>query len=99
MAAGVSLMWSTHGIHVGACVGGAGSKMVGIHSGRRILDQWLRLISQFGLGELDREALAVGSSLDRRDLLRGVSSSLMRTTQGRGVAAWLTGGARWSTTR
>ena len=50
------------------------------HSGRRILDQWLRLISQFGPGELDRVALAVGLEIDGSDGSASSDRAIYRAT-------------------
>ena len=50
------------------------------HSGRRILDQWLRLISQFRPGELDRVALAVGLEIDGWDGSASSDRAIRRAT-------------------
>ena len=50
------------------------------HPGRRILDQWLRLISQFRPGELDRVALAVGLEIDGWDGSASSDRAIYRAT-------------------
>ena len=59
-------------------------------SGRRILDQWLRLISQFGPGELDRVALAVGLEIDGWDGSASSDRAICRATLA--VGSWISGG-------